>query len=179
MNFAPRIGFAFSPDAKTVLTGGFGIFYGGVEEVGVGPNMGLNFPFFATASYARPSCGATTCQSLTPQGVTLETGFSQALAVGLQNVFALPSFEGASPQQKVTNTEGYNLGVQHSFTNNMVASLGYVGNISRHLITNYGFDAADALINPSNSATATSRSLDWGAAPSCGIRAKQLQRLAG
>ncbi len=153
MNFAPRIGFAFSPDANTVLTGGFGIFYGGVEEVGVGPNMGLNFPFFATASYARPSCGATTCQSLTPQGVTLETGFSQALAVGLQNVFALPSFEGASPQQKVTNTEGYNLGVQHSFTNNMVASLGYVGNISRHLISNYGFDAADALINPSNSAT--------------------------
>jgi len=154
LNFAPRVGFAFSPDAKTVLTGGFGIFYGGVEEVGVGPNMGLNFPFFATASYTRPSCGATTCQSLTQQGVTLESGFSQALAVGLQNVFALPSFEGSAPNQKVTNTVGYNLTVQRQLSNNMVASLGYVGNISRHLITNYGFNAANALINPSNSATA-------------------------
>jgi hypothetical protein len=154
MNFAPRVGFAFSPDAKTVLTGGFGIFYGGVEEVGVGPNMGLNFPFYATASYSRPSCGTTTCPSLTAQGVTLEQGFTQALAVGLQNVFALPSFEGASPNQKVTNTQGYNLAVQRALTNTVIMSLGYVGNISRHLITNYGFDAAGALINPSNSATA-------------------------
>jgi hypothetical protein len=153
LNFAPRVGFAFSPDTKTVVTGGFGIFYGGVEEVGVGPNMGLNFPFYATASYARPSCGATTCQSLTQQGVTLETGFSQALAVGLQNVAALPSLQGSFPDQKVTNTMGYNLTVQRQLSNNMVASLGYVGNISRHLITNYGFNATDALINNSNSAT--------------------------
>ncbi len=154
MNFAPRVGFAFSPDTKTVVTGGFGIFYGGTEEVGVGPNMGLNFPFYATASYTRPSCGTTTCPSLTPQGITLETGFTQALAAGLQNVFALPSFEGASPNQKVTNTQGFNLAVQRSFSSTLVASLAYIGDISRHLITNYGFDAADALINPSNSATA-------------------------
>lgn len=152
-NFAPRVGFAFSPDAKTVLTGGFGIFYGGVEEVGVGPNMGLNFPFYATASYTRPSCGTTTCPSLTAQGVTLEQGFSQALAVGLQNIFALPSFEGASPNQKVTNTQGFNLALQRSIASTMVASLGYIGDISRHLITNYGFNAAGALINPANSAT--------------------------
>ncbi len=148
MNFAPRVGFAFSPDSRTVVTGGFGIFYGGVEEVGVGPNMGLNFPFGASDSFTRPNCAPNNCQSIP---ITLETGFSTALAAGLQTFVALPSIQGASPDQKVTNTMGFNLAVQRSITNNMVASVGYVGDISRHLITNYGFNAADALVNPANS----------------------------
>ncbi len=148
MNFAPRVGFAYSATPRTVVTGGFGIFYGGVEEVGVGPNMGLNFPFAASDSFTRPSCAPNNCPSIP---VTLETGFSQALAAGLQTFVALPSLQGASPDQKVTNTMGFNLALQRSISNNMVASVGYVGNISRHLITNYGFDAANALLNPANS----------------------------
>jgi hypothetical protein len=146
-NFAPRVGFAFSPDSRTVFNGGFGIFYGGLEPVGVGPNMGLNFPFGESDSFSRPNCAPNNCPALSEN---IETGFSAPLAAGLQNFVSLPSLEGIPENSKTTNTMSYNLSMQRSLSNNMMASLAYVGNISRHLVTNDGFDAAEALQNPAN-----------------------------
>jgi hypothetical protein len=40
-DFAPRVGFAFQVDPKTVFRGGYGIFYGGLEPFG-GQNVGQN-----------------------------------------------------------------------------------------------------------------------------------------
>ena len=44
-NFAPRVGFAYAPDAKTSVRVGYGIFYGGLESLGYWPNLGENYPF--------------------------------------------------------------------------------------------------------------------------------------
>ncbi len=148
MNFAPRFGFAYSASPNTVVSGGFGIFYGGLEAVGVGPNLGLNFPFGLSDSFSRPNCAPHNCVSL-PE--TLETGFSEALAAGLQNYVALPSLQGIPSNSKTTNTMSYNLALQRSLSNNLLASIGYVGNITRHLASNFGFDSAEALLNPANS----------------------------
>jgi hypothetical protein len=146
-DFAPRVGFAFSPSNNTVVHGGFGIFYGGLEPVGVGPNMGLNFPFGASDSFSRPNCAPNSCPSI-PEN--LETGFSVPLAAGLQNYVSLPSLQGIPENSKTTNTMSYNLSMQQSLSNNMVASIGYVGNVTRHLVSNDGFNAALALQNPAN-----------------------------
>lgn len=148
-DFAPRLGFAFSPNSKTVLSGGYGIFYGGLEEVGVGPNMGLNFPFGDSDSFTRGNCAPNNCPAIAE---TLETGFSGPLSVGLGTYVALPSLQGTPMDSKTTNTMSYNLQLQRSILPNLVASLAYLGNTSRHLVTNYG-DAAEALLNPANSAT--------------------------
>jgi hypothetical protein len=40
-NFAPRIGFAYQAKPNTVLRGGFGIFYGGLQSQG-STNLGAN-----------------------------------------------------------------------------------------------------------------------------------------
>jgi len=57
-NFAPRIGFAFEIAPKSVLRGGYGIFYGGQENGPYSnPSPGFNPPFFVTQSFAGP-CGA-------------------------------------------------------------------------------------------------------------------------
>jgi hypothetical protein len=58
--------------------------------------------------------------------------------------------QGIPEDSKTTNTMSYNLFVQRSLSDTLVASLGYVGNITRHLVSNDGFDAAMALQNPAN-----------------------------
>src|SRR2546423_11169041 len=48
-DFAPRIGIAYALNDKTVIRAGFGIFYGGLENLGLGPNLGSNAPFNPSA----------------------------------------------------------------------------------------------------------------------------------
>jgi hypothetical protein len=132
-DFAPRIAFAYRTSSKTALNGGFGIFYGGLQNEG-GGNLGVNYPFTLSASIPAPSCSYSNCPSLgTLDGVTLETGLSTQLANGLDNFISSPSFHATDATVKEPYTEDYNLAVQQALSNNLVATLSYVGNVSRHI----------------------------------------------
>jgi Carboxypeptidase regulatory-like domain/TonB-dependent Receptor Plug Domain len=128
-DFAPRVAFAYRADPKTVINGGFGIFYGGLQNEG-GGNLGVNYPFTLSASIPAPSCSAGNCPSI---GLTLENGLSAQLANGLQNFISSPSFHSTDPHIKEPYTEDYNLSVQQALSNSLVATVGYVGNVSRHI----------------------------------------------
>ena len=144
MNIAPRLGFAYSLNDKTVMSGGFGIFYGGLENIG-GPETLQNYPFQFTSNFPRPStCRPGNCPT---NGIALETGFSQYLNEGLANLVSTPSFAGTQ-NIKTPYTEGYNVTVQRALTNNLVASLGYVGNVGRHMEVNINANSPAALIDP-------------------------------
>lgn len=131
-NFAPRAGFAYSPNTRTVLRGGFGIFYGGLVNIGGADNLGNNYPFSFTSNFSAPNCSPTICAST---GLTLEDGFSALLASGLQNHVKLPTMQGSDPLAKTPYSMDYNLTIQRSLSNNAAASIGYVGTTSRHLET--------------------------------------------
>ena len=133
LNFAPRFGFAFRPNDKAVIRGGFGIFFGGLESAGYYPNLGENYPFEFDSSFNSPtSCTAGgTCPT---NGFTLETGFSNAIAQGLQNAINTPALRGGDPHAKTAYSEQFNLSTEYALTNNMVASIGYVGSLARHLL---------------------------------------------
>jgi hypothetical protein len=128
-DFAPRVAFAYRADPTAVINGGFGIFYGGLQNEG-GGNLGVNYPFTLSASIPAPSCSAGNCPSI---GLTLENGLSAQLANGLQNFISSPSFHSTDPHIKEPYTEDYNLSVQQALSNSLVATLGYVGNVSRHI----------------------------------------------
>lgn len=136
MNFGPRIGFAYSVDTKDVVRGGFGMFYGGLESTGYYPNLGENYPFQFTDTFDAPSCNPNDCPSVSDPaygGVSLENGYSIPLAAGLQNFISTPALRGSDAVAKTPYTESYNLSVEHAFSNNLAATMSYVGNVDRHL----------------------------------------------
>ena len=90
LNFAPRIGFAYQPKLKTVVRGGFGLFYGGLQSEG-NTNLGTNFPWSNSANLYSPSCAVGQLPLAYSEGVTLETGLIARTGTGLQNFVSTPS----------------------------------------------------------------------------------------
>jgi hypothetical protein len=142
--FAPRIGLAYQPTAKSVIRAGFGIAYGGQENIGLGLNLFNNPPFFLTSSYLP---NPNTCYNTVATGVicptngqTLETGFGSAITTvgGLGANVQQPTLIGQDQNAKSSYTIAYNLTLQQAFTPTMSFTLGYQGNQSRHLRVSYG-----------------------------------------
>jgi len=156
--FAPRIGFAYQPSARTVLRGGFGIFYGGQENIGLGLNLYNNPPFFITSSInpVPNQCYNTAATGVVcpTNGQTLETGFGAAATsvTALEANAQLPELFGQDQNAKSTYTESYNLSIQQSLTSTISFTLGYQGNVSRHLRVSYGANTYPGVIpNGANS----------------------------
>ena len=158
LNFAPRIGVSYAMD-KTVVRAGFGIFFGGLENRGGGTNLGNNYPFQFTSSFPAPNCTAASCPS---NGVTLEDGFSAGIAAGLQNNVSRPALQSYDVNLKTPYSLEQNLSVERSITNDLAASVGYVGSIGHHLQVPLHPNAAAAITNPSNSIQALRPYPDFG-----------------
>ena len=152
-DFSPRIGFAFQPTDRSVIRGGFGIFFGGLESVGAAPDLSQNYPFAYTSQFTQPNCpaAATICPT---DGISLNTGYQQALTIGLNNFVQTPGLEGANPHFYSPYAEQYNLTTQYALTHNLSVTVGYVGNVSRHLENFPDQNAADGLIAPGLSSQA-------------------------
>jgi hypothetical protein len=141
-NFAPRIGVSYLLSPKTVIRAGGGIFYGGLESIGLGLNLANNAPFFVNASFIPTpnQCydlnGSVTCPT---NGQTLETGFGSAATspAALANSSGIGTIYAQDQNAKSAYTTAYNVTLQHSFTNALTFSLGYQGNQSKHLRSSY------------------------------------------
>jgi hypothetical protein len=139
--FAPRFGFAYQPKAGLVLRGGFGFFYGGQENVGLGENLFNNPPFFISSSYnpTPNQCYNTAATGVVcpTNGQTLETGFGAAVTTvgGLGANANLPTLFQHDQNAKSTYTESYNVSLQQRLTDTTSFTVSYQGNVSRHLLT--------------------------------------------
>ena len=147
-NFAPRLGIAYSPDEKTAIRAGYGIFYGGAESAGYYPNRGENYPFQYAAGFPAASCGTYTCPN---DGISIATGFASIVAKGFASDVSDLQLRGSDTTFKVAYTESYNLSFERSLTNQIVATASYVGNTSRHLTVFPDPNNPLALENPGNS----------------------------
>ena len=150
--FAPRVGFAYQFSPRTVLRGGFGLFYGGQENIGLGLNLYNNPPFFLTSNF-NPT--PNTCYNTVSTGVvcptngqTLETGFGAAATsnAGLEANAQLPTLFEQDQNAKSTYTESYNLSLQQSLTPTISFTLGYQGNVTRHMRVSYAANTYPGVI---------------------------------
>jgi hypothetical protein len=134
-NFGPRVGFAWKPfqSAKTVVRGGFGIFFAHPFDAGV-PNVNA-LGFSTSANLNTPDQGITPAFLLrngvpvSPAGSTLNDSFG-AVPVGAATTTAVTFFD---PGRSTGYAEQFNFGIQRQISGGMVIEVTTLGNLSRKL----------------------------------------------
>jgi Carboxypeptidase regulatory-like domain/TonB-dependent Receptor Plug Domain/TonB dependent receptor len=148
LNFAPRLGLEWRVEPRTVVRTGFSIFYG-LLQPGGGAGVIQNYPFLVSSALSNPACSnGTMCPSLAAQSATLENGLSTYLASGIGNFVSFPAINSQDQNLHTPYTMSYNFSVQHALSNNLSATLAYVGNGGRHLATLISSDPPMALLAP-------------------------------
>jgi Carboxypeptidase regulatory-like domain len=121
--FAPRFGFSYAPSGnKTVIRGGFGIFYDKPEGNLLG--NGINSQGFVP--WAQSASISGTNASLSQ--------FDSAPGAGTVAGPSTLSLSGVDPHLVVARTYEYSLGVQRELPASMLLQLSYVGNLGRHIL---------------------------------------------
>ena len=126
--FGPRVGFAYTLNPKTVIRGGYGLFWAPFSF-----SLQSSFGYTATTSYVATLDGATPANSLSnpfPTGVLAPFGNSlgELAGVGGQNITA-PSNNSHS-----TRVHQYSIDIQRELRFGVVVQSGFTGSISHNLI---------------------------------------------
>ncbi|MGA2576781.1 MAG: TonB-dependent receptor [Bryobacteraceae bacterium] len=137
--WGPRAGIAWQLDSKTVVRGGYGMYWA--------PQIALGGPL-ATLGYANNTqyTGKSTTDVLTnpfPNGLLQPVGNTLGAAAGIGSNFTL-----VDPQTKAPRVQQYSVDVQREVGFGVALEVGYVGSHSTHLTLGQPTINVDAL-NPS------------------------------
>jgi Carboxypeptidase regulatory-like domain/TonB-dependent Receptor Plug Domain/TonB dependent receptor-like, beta-barrel len=137
LNFAPRVGFAYSLTPKTVIRSGFGIFYAGifsdlggqvlfpgytVEQAFNNLGTGIAQPF--KLSQGLPNVATNNVQN--PQANIAQFGSAP-------NPLTLTDYNGFTQASPLPYIEQWNFGIQREIAKGTIAEVNYVGTHGVHL----------------------------------------------
>ncbi len=145
-NLAPRFGFAYNIARKWVLRGGYGMYYSAFENIG-GLTNGRNYPFLFQFSFPSPN-PVTPVTFADGSRATLENGL---LAVPFSPTVVQAKFldlQGTQFDFRTPSTQSADLGLQYQLTPNQLISIGYVGTLVRHLMTNTASNVVSEILPP-------------------------------
>lgn len=144
--FAPRLGLAYALNARTVIRGGYGIFYQPLSYPGW--NSGL--------SGGRDGFNTSVILSSTDGGITPATLYSQGFTGAQYQAppfFNLTFDNGKYPgvyrefnKGRLPYTQQWNLTIEHQFSRDFYVTAAYVANKGTHLISGI---ASQNVLNPS------------------------------
>jgi hypothetical protein len=123
-NFAPRVGFAYSL-GRTVVRGGYGIFYNHTSRMGREGLLGFNPPYIILGDRqisGSNALRATDAIFRLQDGIP--AGFVDISKVNLTTV----GRKAQDPNQRTPYVQQYNFGIQRELWKELVFDLSYVGN---------------------------------------------------
>ena len=145
-NWGPRIGFAWQAGSKTVLRGGYGIFYSRYPIQYLLQTVAVNPPFAGTFTYSQSIVNGV--PALTINVPYSASGTASVSPAGIQRDFALP------------NNQQWNLTVARELGWNTVATLSYIGNKGTHLFRS--INANSAYLDPATKTVVRGYSAVYG-----------------
>ncbi|MCC7176256.1 MAG: TonB-dependent receptor [Bryobacterales bacterium] len=137
-SIGPRIGLAYSLTDKTVIRAGFGIFYGGEENEGAGPNRGQAAPFNMTIVMDIPA--NMSAFEINPFLPRLQQGFP----ADVLNRPARSRLFGLDKRYLAPMVQKWNFAIQRELPGNMAWEISYIGNHQAHQVNSWDPNTAPA-----------------------------------
>lgn len=128
-NFGPRIGIAYQISTKTVLRGGYGLFYGGEENQGGSPNRGEGVPFNQIMDL--------NMNSNFEQSHPFLGRFSDGWPANIFNLPANISFRGVSENFRNPLVSKWNFTVQQDLGWSSALEVSYIGSKGSRQLLNW------------------------------------------
>jgi Carboxypeptidase regulatory-like domain len=124
--FGPRLGFAYSINDKTVLRGGYGIFYEPLKEGSFADQDGLGF--FNRQTISPTNGGPTQIDDGVTKIFPINGPFTPEGQNGSNGVITVPANTG-----RPADIQTWNLDIQRQITSNLIVKVAYVGSKGTHL----------------------------------------------
>jgi len=128
LRLSPRIGFALRPfsNDRTVIRGGYGIFYTGIRLSVIRTNLAGQYPFSATETYSAVNPGSSTA------GLSFIASTNPFPASG-GSLSGILTPNGYDPNPPSANLQSYNLTVEQDLGWGMALEVAYAGSKGTHL----------------------------------------------
>jgi len=153
-NFAPRIGFAYTPWSRAVVRGGYGIFYNHTVRQGREGLLGFNPPYLVDNLLQTGVTGAAAVASAAP--FRLVEGYPSGL-LDPNSLAATVARRAQDPNQRTPYIQQYNFGVQYELMQDVVLDIAYVGNKGTKLNGFRNLNQRAVITNPDGSQSAGAR----------------------
>jgi len=144
--WGPRFGFAWHAAPKTVVRGGYGMFYSRYPIQYLLQTVAVNPPFAGTFNYSQSIANGT--PALTLAAPYSPSGTASVSPAGIQRDFKLPS------------NQQWNLTIERELGWNTALTLSYIGNKGTHLFRS--INANSAYIDPNTHAIVRGYSASYG-----------------
>ncbi|HZN12497.1 MAG TPA: hypothetical protein VFC61_12515, partial [Blastocatellia bacterium] len=153
-NFAPRLGFAYSPTTRWVIRGAYGVFYTHTVRQGREGLLGFNPPFLVDNLLQTNVTGAAAT------GAAALFRLQDGYPAGLLDPNSLSPTVGRRAQdanQRTPYIQQYNFGMQYELMKDVILDVAYVGNKGTKLNGFRNLNQREVITSPNGSQAAGAR----------------------